>query len=148
MSFEFKDAFRELIETNGGLADENLGQIAAHVRNYKPDFSVLYLWNLLNGYPPSNDDRRAIAKVLEPGPQKWLSAFWPIEDHESRRSAMLVSRRVKSHELVKDIVEDMKRTPRFRNSEPSELEINFLVEEYLDKNRLEEDQRAFFCLGR
>ena len=140
---EFKDAFRHLLETSGGLEGSYLERISLKLRAHDETLTIGRLRRLLQGLPPSQAERRAISLVLEPAHQRWLSENWPLEDAGSRRLAKFAFARMKSHILAKEFVSFVREGARFRNENRSDDELVGLHTIFRDGSELEDEIDLF-----
>lgn len=143
MDYQFKDALRELIERRSRLSPENFQEIANQIRRYRPDFTGRYLGLLLNGHPPTYDDRLAISQALEPASGRWMSEFWALEDRISRRLAISALRFTKSPHEAKHFVDWCDASASFQHAEIGEEDISLLFAQYRLNRRLDHELELF-----
>lgn len=140
---DFKDFLREFIDANGGMARENLLRIVRRAREVKDDFSLQRLLNLLQGYPPTDDDRLAISETLELESERWMSRFWPLEDQRARDLARFGIREFKTPIMAKKFVDYVQNTGRYRNAELPDREKRTLANEFRSHCELEDEEELF-----
>lgn len=124
----FKDRIRALIENHGGMTEENLVHIAELAREVEPDFTMRYLINLLNGFPPRNNDFNALGIALGVSPSEFL-------DHEHKKIEDFVCNRMKRPDLAQQFHQYVVGNASFRNKSPEYLDLYPLFHEFLiEKN--------------
>lgn len=144
---EFKDVLLELIEKNGGTGRRNLTRISQLVRDFKSDFTERYLSRLMEGHPPSEEDRIAISKVLDPPWTKWMSKYWKAEDLRSRQLAEIACAHTKSPLIAKELVESLSTDVSYRNETFSSYDTRSLMAEFFAKKKLDDEWDLFYGLS-
>ena len=140
---DFKDVLRELIEKNGGLKPGNLARLSDKIREFKPEFSVVYLRRLLSGHPPTKEDREAISQALEPAHERWMSDHWRIEELDDRKLASLASQITKSRVLAAELVNEFKNDVSHRNMSLSDTEVSKNLSDLHEEKQLEVEMAVF-----
>ena len=146
-NYEFKDVLVVLLEENGGLSRDNLARISQLIRTLKPDFSLGYLDRLIRGHPPSDEDRIAISRVLDPPSKRWMSKFWKAEDANSRRLAEIASDYTKNPLMAKQLVDSFSLNVRFRNETFNSYEVQRTMAEIFDKRKWDDELDLFYDLS-
>ena len=143
-NIEFKDVLVGLLTAHGGTGSQNLSRIARLVRDQKPDFSEDRLHRLIQGFTPSDEDRKAISVVLEPPAKRWFSDFWLAEDYNSRRLAEIALRHTKSPLIAKELVDSFSDEVSYRNETFNSSEAAMVMAEKFATNKWNDELALFY----
>ena len=140
---EFKDSLKRLIEDTGGVSSSNLRFLTAKIRNTIPEFSVRRLQLLIQGYPPTNEERRVLSDVLGAEDNTLMAISRLPDDQRPISLVQSVSRRIKSPVLAQEIISEIQELVRFRNDARAEEDWDRVVRDYLPIKQLEDELRLF-----
>ena len=143
----FKDAFRDLLERNGGLGGENLDNISEKLRQHSDTFSVGRIRGLLVGHPPTQEERKAIFLVLDSESDRELPEDGYSRNTVGRRLAEFAFSNCKSPVLGIEHANKfplfVKEETSFRNQNLTEEEMKTLYSEFLPIQQSEDEIELF-----
>ncbi len=123
-------------------SNEVRNEIVARGREVHPSFSRQRFDTLLNGLPPSNDDRKAIDHAFE---FPWPETNWDLED-EFRQVVRRVGLSTKYPPMVKDIAERISGTD-YRYGNLTDAEVDKLAQQYIFESQLPVEMEVFNLVG-
>ena len=129
----YKDRLKELIEQHGGRTEPNLVSIVELVRKICSTFSMVRLVNLLNGLPPSPNERQAISMALGESPGQFLDGNDKAGAENRRRIVKFASDpdRMGRPEYADQFYEFVMTKVSYRNRVISNDDLYALVPEFL-----------------